>query len=78
MHLFRRTPRNVQLALPHDQALGLSLRGRMVVLCVQGTLWVTAPQIGDVVLRPDQSLTLTGRGRVVIQALESARFGVET
>ncbi len=53
------------------------LRGLAVVTCLTGTLWVTGPETGDLVLEPGTRTSLHGFGRVVVQPLEPARFRVE-
>ena len=53
------------------------LRGRAVVSCLTGTVWVTGPETGDIVLEPGARKRLHGFGRVVVQPLEPARFSVE-
>jgi hypothetical protein len=53
------------------------LRGLAVVSCWTGTIWVTGPETGDLVLEPGTRTSLRGFGRVVVQPLEPARFSVE-
>jgi hypothetical protein len=52
------------------------LRGHAVVACLTGTVWVTGPESGDLVLEPGASAPLRGFGRVVVQPLEPSRFSV--
>jgi hypothetical protein len=58
-------------------AWSFRLRGLAVISCVTGTIWVTGPETGDLVLEPGTRATLHGFGRVVVQPLEPARFSVE-
>jgi hypothetical protein len=39
------------------------------VACIHGSIWVTGPAIGDIVLQPGQRVEIHGAGRVGIQAL---------
>jgi hypothetical protein len=57
-------------------AWSFELRGLAVVSCLTGTIWLTGPETGDVVLEPGMRKALLGLGRVVAQPLEPARFSV--
>jgi hypothetical protein len=50
----------------------------LVVTCVSGSLWLTAPDTGDVVVSSRQAVVVRGRGRVVIQAFEPTRVELTT
>ena len=60
------------------QILALPLRGQVRVACDAGLLWVTGGSVGDVLLHAGYSTVVSGRGRVVLEALESARFSLQT
>jgi hypothetical protein len=57
--------------------VGFPLHGPAIVVCFAGTLWVTGPGTGDVVLAPGQRVEIRGKGRVVVEALEPSVIGVE-
>lgn len=66
--------KNVELSLGRGKVLGFETPGPALVACEQGSLWVTAPRTGDIVLGANERLTVEGPGRVVVQALAASRF----
>jgi len=65
---------NVELALARGRVLAFETVAPARVWCEQGSLWVTSPASGDIVLGEREAVTLEGRGRVVVQALVASRF----
>lgn len=57
--------------------VGFPLHGPATVVCFAGSIWVTGPSTGDVVLGPGERLKIRGEGRVVVEALEPSVIGVE-
>jgi hypothetical protein len=57
--------------------VGFPLHGPATVVCFAGSIWVTGPSTGDVVLAPGQRVKVSGKGRVVVEALEPSVIGVE-
>jgi hypothetical protein len=57
--------------------VGFPLHGPATVVCFAGSLWVTGPSTGDVVLSAGQRLKIRGEGRVVVEALEPSVIGIE-
>ncbi len=57
--------------------VGFPLQGPAIVVCFTGSLWVTGPSTGDVVLRPGERAEICGKGRVVVEALEPSVIAIE-
>lgn len=57
--------------------VGFPLHGPATVVCFAGSIWVTGPSSGDVVLSPGERLQIRGEGRVVVEALEPSVIGIE-
>lgn len=57
--------------------VGFPLHGPATVVCFAGSIWVTGPSTGDVVLTPGERVKVRGKGRVVVEALEPSVIGVE-
>lgn len=61
--------------LRHQQIVELADGTADALVCLEGTLWITAHAGGeDVVLRAGQRFPLHGTTRVVVQALGAARY----
>jgi len=67
---------DVELALARGRVLGFETAGPARVACEEGSLWVTGPASGDVVLGALEQITVQGPGRVVVQALVASRFAI--
>ena len=63
--------------LAHDKAIASTLKGRVSVYCLSGSLWVTLEKQGeDILIEAGQTRTIEGRGRLVISALQDSRLYV--
>ena len=61
--------------LAHQQILEVGDGAADALVCLSGTLWVTAcGDSADIVLTPGQRLSLRGMTGVVVQALGPARY----
>ena len=67
---------NLEVTLSRGRVLGFDTSSSVELSCVEGSVWVTAPESEDCVLLAGDSATLGATGRVVVQALSSARFRV--
>jgi hypothetical protein len=76
MNLCIHSDQNFEVALRPGKVLGFESPSCVVLACVEGSVWVTAPSSDDVLLDPNQSIVIENAGRVVVQALNAARLRV--
>lgn len=74
MRICLRSQPDLELSLLRGHVLGLDSEQPVEVACVEGSVWITVPQGGDIVLTADERVTVKPSGRLVVQALTAARF----
>jgi hypothetical protein len=72
-HLRSSTAR-LEMWLRPNELIAADVVEPVSVTCVSGSLWLTAPDTGDVVASSRQTVVVRGPGRVVIQALGPTRL----
>jgi hypothetical protein len=78
MFHLRSSVAKLEMSLRRDELLTVDVAEPLVVTCVSGSLWLTAPDTGDIVVSSRQAVVVHGRGRVVIQAFEPTRVELST
>ncbi len=73
--MFRNKIEEMKMHLERNGLISFG-RGEIVIDCIRGTLWVTWPGSGDVILREGEELTVRQHGRLCITSMNGAFISV--
>lgn len=73
--MFRNKTEEMKMHLERNGLISFG-RGEIVIDCIRGTLWVTWPGSGDVILREGEELTVRQHGKLCITSMNGAFISV--